>query len=432
MNKPLCIVSCALETFSGYGARSRDFMKALIKLKGEEWDIQVLSQRWGSTPFGALDTNNKEDIDLKSRIVGKLTMSVPKQPDIWFQITVPSEFQPLGRYVNVGLSAGIETTMSAPEWIDGCNRMNLTIVSSEHAKRTFVNTTFQQQDQNKRVVREGKLEKPMEVLFEGCDLRTYFKTEELNEFQLYKDLNTIPEKFCFLIEGHWLSGDFGHDRKNIGYTIKAFLEVFKNKRDKPALILKTAQGPTSILDREAILRKIDSIRASVTGDLPNIYLLHGDVTDEEINCLYNHPKVKAMISLTKGEGFGRPLLEFSIVGKPIIASGWSGQLDFLTPELSGLIGGTLENVHPSAHVPNMLLKEAQWFKPDDNQVGYALMDMFKNYKKYKEKARQLAFRNKKQFSLDAMTEKLGELLDKFIPPIPEQKEIVLPTLKRIK
>ena len=51
----------------------------------------------------------------------------------------------------------------------------------------------------------------------------------------------------------------------------------------------------------------------------------------EMNSIYNHSKVKAMVSLTKGEGFGRPLLEFSLSQKPLIVSGWSGHMDFLPP-----------------------------------------------------------------------------------------------------
>jgi hypothetical protein len=109
----------------------------------------------------------------------------------------------------------------------------------------------------------------------------------------------------------------------MGYTIKSFLETFKNKPKgkRPALILKVQAGSgTSIMDREELLNRIDAIRKTVKGDLPNIYLLHGEMSDAEMNELYNHGKVKAMISLTKGEGFGRPLLEFSLVNKPIIAS----------------------------------------------------------------------------------------------------------------
>lgn len=427
MSKPLCIVSCPIDTISGYGKHSVDFVKSLIKVKGEEWDIQILSQRWGSTPFGALDIGSSEDYDLKERIIKEMTV----QPDIWFQITVPNEFQAVGKTFSCGVTAGMETTICDPSWTEGCNRMDLILVSSEHGKKTFENSGFKQQDQNGNIIREVKITKPIEVLFEGCDLTKYFKSDDVKDFNIYDDLNSIKESFCFLYFGMWLGGDFGEDRKNVGYTIKAFLEVFKNKKNKPALILKTAQGPSSIMDRDKILKKIEDIRKTVGGtDLPNIYLIHGELSDEEINCIYNHPKVKAMVSFTKGEGFGRPLLEFSVVGKPIIASGWSGHLDFLIPEWSGLVGGTLTNVHPSAVVPNMILREAQWFKPDDNQVGHAFNDVFDNYKKYQEKAKRLAYRNKQNFSFLAMTEKLKELMEKYVK-INEIVQLKLPKLKKV-
>jgi glycosyltransferase involved in cell wall biosynthesis len=375
MSKPVCIVSCPIDTYSGYGARSRDFVKALIKAKGEEWDIKILSQRWGQTPFGALDTGIESDTNLKNRIVGALTMNLPKQPEVWVQITVPNEFQPIGKF-NIGITAGIETTVCDPSWIEGCNRMDLNLVSSDHSLKVFKVSKFEKRDQTGQLLGSVELNKPMEILFEGADLTKYFKSEDLKDFDLYDDISQIKENFCYLFVGHWLQGDFGEDRKNVGYMIKAFLEVFKNKKTKPVLVLKVSQGAPSIIDRDRILRKIEDIRKTVSGDLPNIYLIHGDLYDEEINCLYNHPKIKAMISFTKGEGFGRPLLEFSVVGKPIIASGWSGQIDFLTPEFCGLVGGKLENIHPSAQVPNMLIPDSQWFKPDDNQVGHALTDVF--------------------------------------------------------
>jgi glycosyltransferase involved in cell wall biosynthesis len=431
MSKLVCIVSCPIDTVSGYGARSRDFVKSLIKLKGEEWDIQLLSQRWGQTPFGALNTGHESDTDLKSRIIGTLTMNVPRQPDVWIQITVPNEFQPIGKF-SIGMTAGIETTLCDASWIEGLNRMDLNIVSSEHSKKVFHSSAFEKKNQMGQTVEKIELKKPLEVLFEGADLNKYFKSDELKDFDVYDDISTIKEDFCYLFVGHWLQGDFNEDRKNVGYMIKAFLEVFKNKKSKPALILKTSQGATSIIDRDKILRKIESIRKTVSGkDIPNVYFIHGDLEDEDINCMYNHPKVKAMVSLTKGEGFGRPLLEFSVVGKPIIASGWSGHLDFLNPEFSGLVGGTLQNVHPSAHAPNMLLTEAQWFKPDDNQVGHAFVDIYENYKDYAEKAKRLAYKNKQNFSFEKMTEVLGELLTKYVPDFPKQVELKLPKLKKV-
>jgi glycosyltransferase involved in cell wall biosynthesis len=139
-----------------------------------------------------------------------------------------------------------------------------------------------------------------------------------------------------------------------------------------------------------------------------------------------------MVNLTKGEGFGRPLLEFSVVGKPIIASGWSGHIDFLPSEFAGLVGGSLNQVHPSAHVPNVILSDSQWFKPDDNQVGHAFNDVFDKHKDYQEKAKRLAFRNKQNFSLDKMTESLNETLVKYVPEFPKHIELKLPKLTKIK
>lgn len=250
--------------------------------------------------------------------------------------------------------------------------------------------------------------------------------------KIYQELLQIPEEFLYLTIGHWLPGILGEDRKNIGYTIKAFLETFKNKKDQPGLILKVQAGSgTSIMDREVVLDKIDAIRKTVKGKLPNIYLLHGDMSDAEINELYNHGKVKAMISLTKGEGFGRPLLEFSLINKPIIASGWSGHIDFLDNQLTKQIGGTLTNVHPSAIVDKMLLGESQWFTPDDALVGAALKDVFQDYKVYKELAKRQGYKSRTQFSYDNMRETLDSLLIQYIPEFPKAVTLKLPSLKRI-
>jgi hypothetical protein len=435
MNKPLCIVSSPVDTFSGYGARSRDFIKALIKVKGNEWDIKLLSQRWGSTPFGFLNKDIKDEKDLLDRIIPQITY----QPDVWFQITVPNEFQPVAKHINIGVTAGIETTICDPSWIEGCNRMNLTLVSSNHAKSVFENSKFEGRDQRtNQVISMVELKTPIEVLFEGADLTKYFKHIP-KPTDLIKSISSIKEDFAFLFVGHWLSGDFGEDRKNVGYLVKAFLEVFKGKTNAPALIMKTNSATTSIMDREEMLKKIEQIRKTVKGRLPNIYLLHGDLEDEDINDLYNHSKVKAMVSFTKGEGFGRPLLEFTLSEKPIIASGWSGHVDFLNSELSLLIGGELKPIHPSAQNKGMLNEGSSWFKPDDAQVGFALKDMFENYKKYLGGAKKQANISKSKFSFNEMAILLGKILDentkpvpKFIPlELPKLDKIKLPTLKKV-
>jgi hypothetical protein len=154
-------------------------------------------------------------------------------------------------------------------------------------------------------------------------LDVYKPVKEFTNKKLYNYINDIPENFAYLFVGHWLQGELGHDRKNVGLLIKAFYEVFKNKGNAPALILKTSCGKGSKMDKTEVLKRINIIRGSIPSDkLPNVYLLHGDFTNSEINELYNHPKIKANVSATKGEGFGRPLLEFALTGKPTIATGW--------------------------------------------------------------------------------------------------------------
>lgn len=414
MSKPVFIVSCPIDTYSGYGARSRDLVKSILKT--DKYDVKILSQRWGNTRAGYLKDHNEEE--LISLIIPK----VEAQPDVWMQITVPNEFQPIGKY-NIGCTAGMETTLIAPQWVEGCNKMNLIITSSEHSKNVIKSTIYDMKSKDSdEVVKKIQVEKDIEVLFEGVDTTKYFKTTSK------LDLSDIKEEFCFLTIGHWMQGDVGEDRKNIGYTVKAFLETFKNKLNPPALILKTQQVGTSIIDREAILDKLNSIKKTVKGKKPNIYLIHGDLTDENINYLYNHSKVKAMLSLAKGEGFGRPLLEFTTTGKPIIASGWSGQLDFLDKEKSILVGGTLTKVHKSAAIKDMILEESQWFTPDSADVGKKLKEVHKHYKKYLPGAKSQRTNTLNNLTLENMDIKVDKILSDYIPKFPKLVELKLPEL----
>ena len=414
--KALCVVSCPIDTFSGYGARSRDFVKSLIELKGEEWDIKIMPQRWGDCPWNFLS----QDDPLKQRFIGQLE----KKPDIWVQITIPNEFQPVGQF-NIGVSAGIETTAYPVDFIEGSNRMNLNLVSSIHSKQVAESTQFDKKDKQGQITSQVKLEKPFEVLFEGLDLAKYNKTPQNSG--LLKD---IPEDFCFLYTGHWLPGAFGEDRKNTGLMVKTFLETFKGSgKKKPALILKTNQVNYSLLDREEMLRKINEIKSKIIGTLPNIYLVHGEMTDDEMNQLNNDNKVKAFVSFTKGEGYGRPLAEAAITGKPTIVSNWSGHRDFLHPDYNILIGGELKPVHPSS-ANQFLLKESQWFNINSDIAGRAMKDVFKHYKKYLEKSRKNTQYLKDNWSFDKMTEKLNSFLPK-VEAAPQTQTLKLPKLKKV-
>ena len=422
--KPLFVISSPFDTYSGYGARSRDLIKAIIET--DKYTVRLLSQRWGATPFGFCKDNPEwaflSDLTFPNN-------QLPKQPEIWAQVTIPSEFQSIGKY-NIGFTAGIETTIVPADWVEGCNRMDLNIVSSEHSKQIFLSTQFEKRNRQTNAL-EGviKLEKPIEVLFEGVNTDVYKVLEKNTNKNI--DLSPIKEEFAYLFVGHWIAGDMGEDRKNVGLLVKAFYEIFKNKTKKPALILKTSQVGSSYVDREEILKKIKQIKETVNSkNLPNVYLLHGEFTDEEMNELYNNPKVKAMVNLTKGEGFGRPLLEFTLTKKPLITTGWSGHVDFLNPEFTNLIGGQLTNVHPSA-ANQWLLSESQWFSADNGQTGFYIKDVFENYKKYTDKAKRQSFHSKTNFSWNKMKEKLDNLLDSSIPEFPKEVTLKLPTIKKI-
>ena len=426
-NKPTLLMTAPVGTRSGYGARSRDIAYSLIK--SDKYDVKIWNTRWGNTPMNALDPNNPKHKAILDCLL--LTPNLPAQPEIYIAVTVPNEFQRIGKY-NIGITAGIESTIASGLWIEGCNRMDLVLVSSEHSKKVLQESIWQKlNSQTQQPEGVMKLEKPIEVLFEGVDLDTYFQTKEIHK-SVDDELKAIKEDFSFLFVGHWLQGDFGEDRKNVGGLIRTFLEAFKNKSEKnqPALILKTSSSDFSPLDREDQLNKLKQVIASVKSqNVPNVYLLHGDLTDEEMNSLYNHPKVKAHITFTKGEGFGRPLAEASVSQKPIIATNWSGHLDFLKEAY--LLPGQLTNIHPSAAWDNVLLKESQWMSVDFGYAGTTMRSVYEDYKAATEVGKKQAYYVRTNFSLEAMHNKLMDILDKSVPEFPKQVELKLPTLKKI-
>jgi|TARA_R110000803_G_scaffold174744_4_gene237351 glycosyltransferase involved in cell wall biosynthesis len=421
MEKSTFFISAPFDTYSGYGARSRDVIKSIVK--SDKYDVKLLPQRWGNTPHGFINDHEEEWGFLVKHIYDQPQLN--QKPDIWLQVTVPSEFNPVGKY-NIGMTAGMETTIVHHGWVEGMNRMDINFVSSEHSKQTFLNSIYTKNNEQNQPVGEIKIQKPIEVLFEGANLDVYKPVK--SNF----DLPQMKESFAYLFVGHWMQGNLGEDRKNVGLLVKAFFELFKNKQNAPALILKTAVTGASYMGRDQIIDKINQIKATM-GDqrLPNVYLLHGEFSDVEMNEIYNHPKVKAMVSLTKGEGFGRPLLEFSLTKKPIIATNWSGHIDFLNSEFTSLINGELKNVDDSAVVKDMILKESQWFTPNSGEIGHYLKDMFKNYKKYAELGKRQAHFSKTNFSWEKMDEKLNKYLEENIPEFPKQVKLQLPKLKKI-
>lgn len=417
MSKPILLFRGPVKTRSGYGAHARDLLQALYEM--DMFEIKIDSCLWGHTPMTALNKNNPFHNWIETNIVDSLN----NKPDVYVQVTVPNEFNPLGNF-NIGITAGIETTLAPKEWVDGCNRMDMIITTSTFSRDILKNTVYEEREPNSQVVvKQYKIDKRIEVLFEGADTETYKRLDKSNF-----DLSNVKEDFCFLFVGHWLKGDLGQDRKDVGMLIKCFVDAFKTEKNPPALILKTSAAYFSVSAREEMRTKILNTIYGIENP-PPIYLLFGDLTDEEMNELYNHSKIKVMASISKGEGFGRPLLEFTMTGKPVIASNWSGQTDFLPMDKAIMVGGALSDVHKSA-ADNFVLENAKWFTANYNEFINILKIVKNDYSKMTPRSEKLMIENSEKFSMEKMKEKFKNLLGDLTFQ-PKFSKLVLPKLNKL-
>ena len=419
MSKPLLLFQAPIATRSGYGDHSRDILKSIFDL--DRYDVKIVPTRWGNTPQDQIDPQT----EFGQKILSNITTQLDRTPDIFIQISVANEFKKVGKY-NIGITAGVETTLAPQEFLQGSNLMDLVITPSQFTKETLVKTQYTQVDnKTKQPVGELKLTTPVEVLFEGVNLDVF------NSKSSTSILEGVDTDFNFLYVGHWLQGNLGQDRKDTGMVIKTFCTVFKDlpKDKQPGLILKTSTAGFSVGEREIISDKIKQVTKEYGEKCPPIHLVFGDLSESELNSLYNDEKVKAMLMFTKGEGYGRPLAEFATTGKPILVSNWSGHVDFLPKENTVFLEGELTQVHESAQ-NKFLLKESKWFTIDYSKAAQKIFDVHKNYKTYLTKSKGLKTNIQKNFSLDKMTTKLGEILDKYVK-VQQHVELKLPQIKKL-
>jgi len=414
MNK-LVLIESPFLTKSGYGYRSYDFIMSLIELY-PNWDINLVPLAWGNTAPVTLDKKNKKHKLLLDRI---LTNNLNHKPDIHIQITIANECRPVGKY-NILITAGIETDIVSPVWLQGANKMDLILVSSKHSKNSFINAKYDTYDNvTGKVIGNLSLTTTIDTLFEGVDNIKFHKTNTISE-NINKLLEPITSDFNFLFVGSWLQGELGEDRKDVGMLVYTFLDEFKvnkNNIKQPGLILKTQGATPSKIDEHRITMLINKIKEQIQLKypdyiLPKIHLLHGELSTKELNELYNHDKVKCYVSYSKGEGWNRTPLEFSATKKPIIISNYGGHLDYLNSRGSILLNGKLKHVHSSVVWKDIIEKDMKWFTVDYESAKLKLKDVFNNYKKYLDRTRMQKF---DKFTKDKMKERIKEIMDKYIP-----------------
>lgn len=323
-------------TRSGYGEQSRFALRSL-RSRPDLFNIFIQPLQWGATSWINDINEEREWIDdAIEKTIGFIQQG--GKFDASLQITVPNEFENLAP-LNIGYTAGIETTRVAPQWLQHSNNMKKLIVVSNHSKNVFENTVYRAVNEDTGEELDYGLQVPVDVV--NYPTKKYDTLPEL-------DLN-LEHDFNFL-----LISQYG-PRKNIANTIKWFLSEFKD--DDVGLVVKTNMAKNSLVDRASTEAKFRRILEDVQAPADRkckIYLLHGDMTDEEIHSLYLHPQIKAFVSLPHGEGFGLPLFEAAYSALPVVTVGWSGQLDFLIDD------DGKEQFYNVAFDINDVQKEAVW------------------------------------------------------------------------
>lgn len=376
---------------AGYGVHARQVARWLFELQDSKNNIEVICEPlpWGVTPW----LTNPE---AENGLVGRIIQSTKQLPhyDVSIQLQLPNEWNPFLADYNIGLTAAVEADRCNPAWISAANRMDLVIVPSEFVKSVFTNT--------------GEIKTRLEVVPES------FISECLNDS--IKSLDELPLEtdFNFLIFSQFTGNSPNNDRKNIAYTIKWLNEVFSDKPNV-GVVIKTNMARQTVLDEincTTVLTKIVEETRKGTG--PKFYLLHGEMTNEEIIGLYKHPKIKALISLTHGEGFGLPILEAATCGKPVIVTNWSAHTEFLSQGKFIKIDYNMVPVHQSRVDGQIYLEGFKWANPSEEDFKRKVVKFYESPKIPQQWAEELAEKLKMSHSLQSINNQYTKLLESII------------------
>lgn len=324
-------------TQSGYGVHSRQVARWLLSNK--DIDVKFHTLPWGSTPW----ILNGDMYDGLAAQIMKRTVDEKYRADVSFQLQLPNEWNTNIATYNVGMTAGVETDVCNPEWINRINTMDQVIVPSQHVKNTFQNS--------------GKLLKDVSVIPESYidDVR-----KSSSELPTYSSFST---DFNFLVFGQITGDNHQNDRKNTFNTIKWLCETFKDDKNV-GIVLKTNAGRNTKLDRNHVVNMFRNfIKGVRKGQYPKIHLLHGDFSDPEVASLYRHPQIKALVAISRGEGYGLPILEAAASALPVIATNWSGHLDFLNKGRFVAVDYSLDEVHKSRIDGGIFISGSKWANP---------------------------------------------------------------------
>ena len=363
-------------TQSGYGVHCRQLANWLLSRSDLDIKFQVLP--WGDTPW-ILDKNRYNGLIDK---VIKNTIDINVNPDskydVSFQLQLPDEWDVSIAKFNVGMTAAVETDICNPAWIEHCNKMDLIIVPSSHAKSTLT--------------KHKNLQKPVIVIPESFSDEMSLPAESLPQ------LPDFSTNFNFLLLGQITGDNPYNDRKNIFFTIKWLCEVFKDDKDV-GIVVKTNIGRNTLIDKNKTVQLMKMlVKECRQKNTPKIHLLHGDMSDAEVAALYRHKQIKSLITLTRGEGYGLPILEAAASGLPVIATGWSGHTDFLNHGKFINISYNLKEIHQSRVDNKIFLPHMKWAEPVEEDVKKKILKFRSSSSTPRDWALELQIAIKKKYS----------------------------------
>lgn len=401
-------------TRTGYGEHCRFVLRALRQDKN--LDIYLLPVNWGQSSWVWEDTEERAWID---ELVKKTAMYGQKggQYDMSIQVTIPNEWQRMAP-VNIGVTAGIETTKVAPVWLQKCNEMDKIITISEHSKKGLLETLYEGVDQ--RTGQRGILKCQKDVEIVHYPVKIFESLPELN-----LELST---KFNFLTVAQW------GPRKNLHNTIQWFVEEFIDNPDV-GLIVKTFIKGGSVMDRHHLEKEFERFLKKYEDRKCKVYFMHGDLSDEEMHSLYLHESVNALVSLTHGEGFGLPLFEAAYSGLPVIATDWSGHLDFLYKPTKDKKGKTknkphfgkvdydLQAIPQHAVWDGVIQADSMWAYPQQGSYKMKLREVYRDYDRFKSQAKKLQKWINENFEETKQYEKFNNVIKEYLVEMVSDQEI---------